>query len=272
LPAFHRVLVETTGLADPVPILHTLMTSPDLLGNYRVDGVAVTVDAVNGERTLDSHPEAVKQIAVADRILLTKCDLAAEPDIASLTQRIACLNPTATLLPTENGAIHAGAIIDAGMFNPSARSRDVGAWFAAAAKAAAAGRGHIHHDHCGSGCDRDRAHHAHDSGISSFSLTVSEPVHWAAFAQWLDYVAGLKGDNLLRFKGLIHIAERPGNPVVVHGVQHVFHPPIELKNWPTADRDTRLVFIVRNIPREVIERTLIRFAAISRDAIQRPAA
>jgi G3E family GTPase len=270
LPAVHRVLVETTGLADPVPILHTLMTSPDLLGHYRVDGVVVTVDAVNGERTLDGHPEAVKQIAVADRILLTKCDLSAEPDIASLTQRITRLNPTAALLPTENGGIDAGAIIDAGMFDPATRSRDVGTWFAAAATAA--GHNHVHGDHCGPDCGHHRTHHAHDAGISSFSLTVSEPVRWAAFAQWLDYVASLKGDDLLRFKGLVHIAERPGKPVVVHGVQHVFHPPIELDNWPTADRATRLVFIVRNIPREVIERTLIRFAAISRDAIQRPAA
>jgi G3E family GTPase len=270
LPAFHRVLVETTGLADPVPILHTLMTSPDLIGRYRVDGVAVTVDAVNGERTLDRHPEAVKQIAVADRILLTKCDLSAESDIASLTQRIAGLNPTATLLPIENGAIDAGDIIDAGMFDPATRSRDVGAWFADAVKAA--GRGHVHHDHCDPDCGHDGPHHAHDAGILSFSLTVNEPVRWAAFAKWLDYVASLKGDDLLRFKGLVHIVERPGKPVVVHGVQHVFHPPIELGNWPSTERATRLVFIVRNIPREVIERTLIRFAAISRDAIERPAA
>jgi G3E family GTPase len=158
------------------------------------------------------------------------------------------------------------------MFDPSGRSREVAAWFAGAADGVAKhGHRHAHHDH-EPNCNHERADHAHDAGISSFSLTVSEPVQWTAFAQWLDYVASLRGDDLLRFKGLVHIAERPGNPVVVHGVQHVFHPPIELNSWPSADRDTRLIFIVRNIPREVIERTLIRFAAISREAIQRPAA
>jgi G3E family GTPase len=269
LPGFSRVLVETTGLADPVPILHTLMTSSDLADHYRVDGVAVTVDAVNGARTLERHAEAVKQIAVADRILLTKCDLAVTSGISSLRRMIASINPTATLLPTENGSAGAAAVLDAGMFDPAARSRDVAAWFDAAAEA---GHSHTHHEHCGPDCDNTHKSHAHDPGISSFSLTIHEPVHWAAFTRWLDYVASLRGDDLLRFKGLIHIAERPENPVVVHGVQHVFHPPIELKGWPTADRATRLVFIVRNIPREVIEQTLVRFAAISREAIARPAA
>ena len=126
------------------------------------------------------------------------------------------------------------------------------------------------HHHCDDHCDHAGAHF-HDPQISSFGLTITEPVRWAAFAQWLDYVAALKGDDLLRFKGLVNVAEF-GGPVVVHGVQHVFHPPIELKAWPSADRSTRLVFIVRNIPREIIERTLTKFAAISREAIHRPAA
>jgi len=269
LPAFSRVLVETTGLADPVPILHTLMTSPDLAGHYRIDGVAVTVDAVNGARTLERHAEAVKQIAVADRILLTKCDLAVTSGLSSLRRMIASINPTATLRRTENGSAEAAAVLDAGMFDPAARSPDVAAWFDAAADA---GHSHTHHADCSAHCDHAHRSHAHDPGISSYSLTVNEPIHWTAFARWLDYVASLRGDDLLRFKGLIHIAERPENPVVVHGVQHVFHPPIELKGWPSADRATRLVFIVRNIPREVIERTLVRFAAISREAIARPAA
>jgi G3E family GTPase len=269
LPAFSRVLVETTGLADPVPVLHTLMTSPDLAGRYRVDGIVVTVDAVNGARTLQRHKEAIKQIAVADRILLTKCALADASEVSALERTIASINPTATLRPTEKGSVEAAVVLNAGMFDPTARSHDVAAWFDAATNA---GHGHAHHAHCDAACDHDHAHHLHDSGISSFSLTVDEPIHWAAFSRWLDYVASLKGDDLLRFKGLIHIAERPENPVVVHGVQHVFHSPIELTGWPSADRSTRLVFIVRNIPREVIERTLVRFAAISREAIERPAA
>ena len=269
---FHRVLVETTGLADPVPILHTLLTSPDVLGRFRVDGVVATADAVNGARTLDKHREAVKQLAVADRILLTKADLAGPAEVKALTKRIVAINPIAPILEARAGAVAAEDVLDAGLFDPSARSRDVAAWFETAA-AAASHSEHDHAHHCaGPDCGHVEAHHAHDIEISTFSLTVSEPVRWPAFAKWLDYVAALKGDDLLRFKGLVHIAETPDRPVVVHGVQHVFHPPIELNSWPSADRSTRLVFIVRNIPREVIERTLARFAAISRDAIHRPAA
>ncbi|MBR1177205.1 GTP-binding protein [Bradyrhizobium sp. KB893862 SZCCT0404] len=274
LPEFTRVLVETTGLADPVPILHTLMTSLDLAGHYRVDGVAVTVDAVNGARTLQRQDEAIKQIAVADRIMLTKCDLVDAATVAALRRMIAAINPTATLQPIENGSVEPASILDAGMFDPSARTQDVAAWFDAASSTGHHhGIGYAPHENCGPDCDhKDHHHHAHDPGISSFSLTINEPVQWAAFSRWLDYVATLKGEDLLRFKGLVQIAERPDNPVVVHGVQHIFHPPIELKSWPSADRATRLVFIVRNIPRDVIENTLVRFAAIRRGAIERPAA
>jgi G3E family GTPase len=272
MPAFHRVLVETTGLADPVPVLHTLMTSSDLLDEYRIDGIVVTVDAVNGERTLLAHPEAVKQLAVADRILMTKADLADPGEVASLMQRIGAINPTAAVLRARNGAVDASGLLDAGLFDPQARSADVAAWFEAAA-IAACGEGNAHHHHCdGPDCDHAAVPHAHHAQISTFSLVISEPIRWAAFSQWLEYVAALKGDDLLRFKGLVNVAEMPDGPVVVHGVQHVFHPPIEMKGWPSADRSTRLVFIVRNIPREIIERTLTKFAAISREAIQRPAA
>ncbi len=271
MPAFHRVLVETTGLADPVPVLHTLMTSPELAGEYRIDGVTVTVDAVNGTRTLAAHPEAARQIAVADRILLTKLDLADAKDVASLLDRIAAINPTAAVLRPCHGAVAASDVLDAGLFDPLVKSGDVAAWFEAATTAAAhVGEAGTHH-HCDDRCDHDGAH-SHDPQISSFSLTISEPVRWAAFAQWLDYVAALKGEDLLRFKGLVNVAEISGGPVVVHGVQHVFHPPIEMKSWPSADRSTRLVFIVRKIPREVIERTLTKFADISREAIRRTAA
>jgi G3E family GTPase len=272
MPAFHRVLVETTGLADPVPVLHTLMTSPDLLDDYRIDGIVTTVDAVNGGRTLSAHPEAIKQLAVADRILVTKADLADARDVASLMHRIGAINPTATVLRASNGAVDAGALLDAGLFDPQARSGDVAAWFEAAAIAAVHGGETGAHHHCDvPDCDH-AVPHAHDTQISSFSLIIDEPIRWAAFSQWLEYVAALKGEDLLRFKGLVNVAEIAGGPVVVHGVQHVFHPPIEMKNWPSADRSTRLVFIVRNIPREIIERTLTKFAAISRESIHRPAA
>lgn len=259
LPPIRRVLIETTGLADPVPVLHTLMTAPGVVARYRIDGVVVAVDAVNAFRSLDNHAEAVKQVAVADRILLTKADLADVDALATVEQRVRAINPSVSVIRVDHGSIAPGALFDAGLFTPQARSDRVASWFAAAI-AAHADASHQH------------GHHAHHSHISSFSLIVHEPIRWAAFSRWLDYVAALKGDDLLRFKALINVADRPQGPVVVHAVQHVLHPPISLESWPSDDRSSRLVFIVRNIPAEAIERTLARFGEISRESITRPAA
>lgn len=256
LPLIRRVLIETTGLADPVPVLHTLMTAPGVVARYRIDGVVVTVDAVNALRSLDRHAEAVKQIAVADRILLTKVDLAEADFLAAVEQRIRAINPTVSVIPVNQGSIAPDTLLEAGLFAPEARSDQVASWFAAATAHAS-----HHHDH-----------HAHGSRISSFSLVVNEPVRWAAFSRWLEYVAALKGDDLLRFKALINVADRPQGPVVVHAVQHVLHPPIALEAWPSDNRSSRLVFIVRDISQEAIERTLARFGEISRESIARPAA
>jgi G3E family GTPase len=261
LPPIRRILIETTGLADPVPVLHTLMTAPTVAGRYRIDGVVVTVDAVNALRTLDNHDEAVKQIAVADRILLTKADLADATSVAELEQRIGRINPTVAVVGINRGCVEPHLVFESGLFAPDARPGPVAGWFAAATRATAA---HSHaHRH---------EHHAHGSKIASFSLIVNEPIRWAAFSRWLDYVAALKGDELLRFKALINVDDRPEGPVVVHAVQHVLHPPIALDAWPSDDRSSRLVFIVRDIPAEAIERTLARFGEISRDSIARPAA
>ncbi|WP_315761915.1 MULTISPECIES: GTP-binding protein [unclassified Bradyrhizobium] len=262
LPPIRRVLIETTGLADPVPVLHTLMTAPGVAARCRIDGVVVTVDAVNALRSLDNHAEAVKQIAVADRILLTKADLAEVDALAAVEQRIRAINPTVSVMRVDHGSIAPGALFDAGLFAPHTRSDRVAIWFATAAAATAA-RSHASHHH---------DHHAHGSRISSFSLVVNEPIRWTAFSRWLDYVAALKGDDLLRFKALVNVADRPQGPVVVHGVQHVLHPPIALDTWPSDDRSSRLVFIVRDIPSEAIERTLARFGEIDRESITRPAA
>jgi G3E family GTPase len=262
LPQIRRVLIETTGLADPVPVLHTLMTAPGVVARYRIDGVVVTVDAVNALRSLDNHAEAVKQIAVADRILLTKVDLTDEGSFVELEQRLRLVNPTVSVTRASHGSVEPECVLEAGLFAPDARSEQVADWFAAAATATAA---HVH-------ASSHHAHHAHGSGVSSFSLIVHEPIKWAAFSRWLDYVAALKGDELLRFKALINVVDRPQGPIVVHVVQHVLHPPIALEAWPSQDRSSRLVFIVRDIAAEAIERTLARFGEISRDSITRPAA
>ncbi|MGO4714152.1 CobW family GTP-binding protein [Bradyrhizobium sp. 2TAF24] len=278
LPRFCRILLETTGLADPAPVLHTLMADPDIAARYRIDGIVVTVDAVNGEATLRGYSEAAKQVAVADRLLVTKTDLAERAKVERLTAQLSCLNPTADVLLVRDGVVDPADILDIGLFDPAARGAEVVAWFARSASARAAGATH-HHCH-GAGCT-DPSHHHHGGaahghggghhGVQSFSLLIDGPVAWEPFATWLDYVASLKGEDLLRFKGLVNVAEKPGQPVVVHGVQHVFHPPRDLDAWPTDDRTTRLVFIVRDIPRELIERTLCKFAAIEPARLRQPA-
>ncbi|MGY4478326.1 CobW family GTP-binding protein [Bradyrhizobium sp. USDA 3364] len=271
IPPFHRVLVETTGLADPVPVLHTLMTAPDIVGCYRIDGVVATVDAANGARTFEAHSEAVRQVAVADRLLVTKTDLAADDALARLDARLAAINPVAARHRVRNGSVDPAKVLDAGMFDPSARSADVVRWFDLASQAANAPHDHTDHHCAGEACSH-HSHHAHDTGVSSCSLIIDEPIQRDAFARWLDYVAALKGEDLLRFKAIVHVAEQPEAPMVVHGVQHVFHPPITLQGWPSADRRSRLVFIVRGIPRQIIENTLCKFAAVSRAAIRQSAA
>jgi G3E family GTPase len=271
IPPFHRVLVETTGLADPVPVLHTLMTAPDIIARYRIDGVVATVDAVNGAHTLDAHPEAVRQVAVADRLLVTKTDLAPGDALPRLDARLAAINPVAISTHVRNGVVDPARVLDAGLFDPAARSADVVRWFETASQAANASHDHAHHDCDGEHCDH-HSHHAHDGEVQSYSLIIDEPIQGEAFARWLEYVAALKGEDLLRFKAIVNIVEQPDAPLVVHGVQHVFHPPITLQGWPSTDRRSRLVFIVRGIPREIIENTLSKFAAVSRAAIRGSAA
>jgi G3E family GTPase len=273
LPALKRVLIETTGLADPAPVLHTLMAEPELAGRFHIGGVVTTVDAVNGISTIEQHAEAAKQVAVADRVLITKTDLAEAADLTQLARRLQQLSPAAEINVVTHGEVGPVDILDAGV---SAEERSA----ALTASLARADAAIAPHDHaCGPHCGHDHTHghdhHTHDHahahhGIQSYSFVIDEPVDWQAFALWLDYIAMLRGEDLLRMKGIIHVASDPDHPVVVHGVQHVFHPPMRLDAWPSADRCTRLVFIVRGIPRETIERTLVKFAALGAAAVARP--
>ncbi|WP_027164480.1 GTP-binding protein [Mesorhizobium sp. WSM3224] len=260
-PPLSHAIIETTGLADPAPILHTLMAEAELMARFRIGSVVTTVDAVNGAATLDRHPEAAKQVAVADHLLITKTDLVSGNALNDLRHRLEHLAPAVEQTVARNGKLDLELLA-----NPRADAASDVVHVAARLEAAA------HHEHdCGPDCH----HHDHDAhrhhGIHSFSFVIDEPVEWGAFARWLDYVAALKGEDLLRFKGLVHVTDEPERPLVLHGVQHVFHPPARLDRWPSADRRTRLVFIVRNIERETIARTLVKFAAIDAASIASPA-
>ena len=250
VPFFTRVAIETTGLADPAPILHTLMTEPIVAARYMLDGVVTTVDAVNGAGTLDRQPEAVKQAAVADRLLLTKTDLAEPAPRQAFEARLAALNPSAPVIPVAQGVVDPALLFNLGFFDPATKGVDVQRWLRDEAFEAEDGHHHEHEEH-----DVNR----HDDRIRAFCITRERPISWAALSTWLDALATMRGDDLLRLKAIVALSDRPGEPVVVHGVQHLFHPPVLLPQWPSDDHRTRMVFITRDLPREAIEKTLAAF-------------
>ena len=254
VPFFTRVAIETTGLADPAPILHTLMTDPIVAARYMLDGVVTTVDAVNGAGTLDRQPEAVKQAAVADRLLLTKTDLAEPAARRGIEGRLKTLNPSAAILPVAQGAVDPAVLFNIGFYDPATKSVDVRRWLRD--EAFESGNDHDHdaaHSHEHPDVNR------HDDRIRAFCITRERPISWAALSAWLDGLATMRGDDLLRLKAIVALSDRPDQPVVLHGVQHLFHPPVLLPEWPSEDRRTRMVFITRDLPREAIETTLAAF-------------
>ena len=230
VPPFERVVIETTGLADPAPILHALMTDRAVCEAFALDGVVATVDSVAGLGTLDRHVEAQRQAAVADRIVLTKTDLPGAQTTA-IRARLAGVNPGAPVLTVVSGAIAPSALFDCGLYDIAGKHPDVQAWLADEAIAAASG--HAQH------------HHADD--IATFCVVRDAPLRGVTLALLLSALAENCGGNLLRMKGIVRITEEPDRPAVIHGVQHVYHAPVWLPRWPSDDRRTRMVFIGRYI-------------------------
>ena len=256
IPPFKRVVIETTGLADPAPILHVLMMHPYLVMRFRLDGVVTVIDAVNGNDTLDAHPESVRQAAISDRIVLTKTDLIDTPQrqaaLDALRARLRTLAPAAPVLDAAKGEATPAALLDAGLFDPNAKIPDVARWLAAEAveAAEAEARGHVH--------DPNR----HDESIRAFTMATDAPVSAAAIDMFLELLRGTHGSKLLRLKGIVKLAEDPEHPLVLHGVQHVLHPPSQLPGWPDEDRRTRLVMIVRDVEPAVIRRLFDAFMGL----------
>jgi len=249
---FDRVVIETTGLADPAPILHTLMADAVLLRHYRLDGVVTTVDLVNGADTLDRQPESVRQAAVADVLLLTKGDLAPPESVAALQARLHALNPAARQRTVRDGGIDAADLLDLGLLRDGGARMDVRAWLRA--EAYDDHRHHHDHDHA-HGAEHDHAHdqghdapldpNRHDARIRAFCFTRDTPIEPARFDAWLQLLMATRGPDLLRVKGIVALAGSTG-PHVLHAVQHLIHPLVALPAWPDADRRTRIVFITRD--------------------------
>jgi G3E family GTPase len=216
------------------------MGDPFAATHYRLDGVVTVVDAVHAMGQLDQQVEAIKQVAVADRLVLTKTDLA---DITPLRARLAALNPAAPILVADHGRIDPETLLAAG-FDPAAKTPDVQAWLNVDAYA------HHHHHH-----DRNR----HDASIRAFCMTFDKPLHWQGIGTWLEMLIATQGDKLLRVKGILNL-DGQDRPVAIHGVQHLFHPPTLLAAWPEHDpRTSRIVMIVRDIDPDIIERGLRAF-------------
>jgi G3E family GTPase len=248
--AFDRLIIETTGLADPATVIQALMTFP-VARRLRLKQIVTTVDAVNGGRTLDRQPESVKQVAVADDIVVTKTDLPSEA-LELLTTRLRKLNPGARLhfssmsnMPSPND------LAAADIYDPATKIEDVAGWLNFEAHSH---EHNAHHDH---GHDHDHAHehrhdvNRHDELIGSFSLEYSEPLHWEHVSTWLDALIMAHGDDMLRVKGIMSIVGRD-KPIVVQAVQRLFHPPFELPEWPAGARQSRIVFITRGLSRDYV--------------------
>lgn len=287
IKALKRIIIETTGLADPAPVLHSIMGHPVLIQALRLDGVLATVDAVNGMATLDNHEEAVKQAAMADRIIITKADMPeAQAGLGALKARLKLLNPGADILEASDTRTGYAALFECGLYNPETKTADVQHWLNAEAYEDDHHHDHSHHhdhghdhshdhDHvCGPDCDHEHHHHHghhhhhHDDAIRSFSLRHKEPIPFSTFEMFLDLLRSTHGEKLLRVKGIVQIAEDPERPLVIHGVQKIFHPPARLPKWPKDEHETLLVMIVKDLPEAYVRELFDAF--LGKAGIDRP--
>jgi G3E family GTPase len=246
IPDFRRVVIETSGLADPAPIAYTLLSEAVLRHHFRLSGIITTIDAVNGSAQLAGFAEAVKQASMADRLVLTKVDLTDGPAVGALRARLRALNLSAQVLEsTEIGAEPYRLLTD-DIYDAAGKFREASQWTASEVY--------------------QHAMHEHTADVQSFAVIFDRPLDWTAFGVWASMLLHRHGADVLRLKGLLNVAGLPA-PVLINGVQHIVHPPSHLEAWPDADRRSRLIFIVRGLERARIERSL----AVFNDIINAPA-
>lgn len=260
IKALRRVVIETTGLADPAPVIQSIIGASEISRDYSVDGVVTLVDAVNGLPTLDRHEEARRQVAMADRLVLAKKTLAAPEAIALLEARLAALNPIAAVVDGDSPDAARYAMLACGLYDPSTKIADVARWLHDEA--------HHHHDHDHGGHDHHHHHH-HDDAIRSFSIVHDRPVEPAAIGMFVDLLRSAHAEKLLRMKAIVQLSDDPDRPLVLHGVQSVFHQPERLPRWPDpADRRTRMVLITRDLPADFVQGLFDAFTGTPR--VDRP--
>jgi G3E family GTPase len=258
LPPFSRVAIETTGLADPTPIIQTLATDQFIAPLFRLHRVITTLDAVNGLSTLQRYREAVQQLSAADLVLMTKSDLEAAAPLEQLQAAVERINPGTTCQPVLHGAVTAELVFgspDAHTHHPVG---DINLWLGERQ----AGH-HAHHEHEHDHIHAHGHHHDHaardpnrrDDHVRAFAMRRTKPIAIKALERWLASLLSLRSQDLLRIKGIVHVEGRPG-PLIIQAVQHLVHPVRSLPQWPDSDHDTRLVFITRDIPKAAIEASL----------------
>lgn len=249
IPPFRRVVIETSGLSDPVPIAYTIMAEPVLQHHFRLAGIITVVDAVNGAGQLKAYPESVKQAAIADRFVITKTDLCGLESAASLQAALARINRAAGVYIAAAGELDPEQLLSEDIASPGAKRAEIDRWLG------------------GHGDNEAEAHgpddlHRHDSGIASFCMWFERALDWTAFGIWMTMLLNRHGEDVLRIKGMLNVAG-VADPVLINGVQHVVHPPTHLDGWPDGDRRSRIVFIVRGIARTRIEASLAAFNALA---------
>ena len=249
IPRYERVVVETTGIADPVPIAYTLLAEPVLQHHYRLGNVVTVVDAVNAPAQLDRFAESVKQVALADRLVVSKLDIAGPGALAALRPRLERVNPDAPIVTAEAPDLDPVGLLIADIHDRRSKSAEVERWMRSTADAAAAHEGH----------------HPHAAGITACCFTFDAVLDWTAFGVWMSMLLHRHGNRVLRMKGLLNVQGVPG-PVLVNGVQHLVHPPAHLDRWPDEDRRSRIVVIANGLDREEIERSLDAFNSLANPA------
>ncbi|MCE2990622.1 MAG: CobW family GTP-binding protein [Burkholderiales bacterium] len=264
IPAFRRVIIETTGLADPAPVMHTLLEMPLVAARYVLSGVITTVDAQHGAAQLDQHPEAVKQAAVADRIVLTKTDLVDKDvdgaSVAALAARLSALNPGAVQTRAVHGVTDFASLLDTGLYRPDGKSADVHRWLNEAAYKVISSSNKAPTSLLAASSATPRTesldvHNAHDARINSWVMRIGHPVDWDALESAIETLQGIAADRLLRIKGIVNVAGRE-QPMAIHAVQHSLYPPVPLPAWPDDDHSTRIVFIVRDLSPEIVSKVM----------------
>jgi G3E family GTPase len=242
--AFDRVVIETTGLADPTPVLEALIRHPYLSQRFVIDSIVTVIDAVNGRETIEEHIEARRQVAVADRLVVAKSDLADDAMATKLVERLRELNPAASVWVPSKGLHHGASLMRAGLLASDGCPPDLRGWLNAEAVRAqrSSPRGHAQHHH--------HAAHHHDGGIKAFCLTSDRPLDAGAIDLFLKLLKCFEPRKILRLKGIVALTERPDAPLILHGAQHVVHEPVRFAKWPDGERSTRVVLIAQDVSEE----------------------